>query len=955
MGLGASEHIGKILVDPRDANTVWIAAQGPLWSAGGDRGLYKTTDGGTSWTKVLDISEHTGVTDIAFDPRDPDVVYAAAWQRRRHVWTFVAGGPESALYKTTDGGESFRKITAGLPEVDLGRIGLAVSPIDADIVYLIVEAADKKGGFFRSADRGESWEKRSDHATSGNYYTEIVADPHRLDRVYSMDTFLQVTDDGGTTFRELGENNKHVDNHAMWIDPANRDHFLAGCDGGLYETFDGAKSWKFAANLPVTQFYKVAVDDSLPFYRVYGGTQDNFTLGGPSRTLSAHGILNSDWSSVTTGDGFQPRIEPGDPDVVYAEAQHGALVRVDLKTREETYLPPVAEPGDDPLRWNWDSPLLISPHSKTRLYFAAQRVYRSDDRGDSWTPISADLSRRLDRNLLPVMGKVQRADAVAKNASTSFYGNVVALAESPEVEGLLYAGTDDGLVHATEDGGKSWRKIESFPGVGEFAYVRKLEPSRHAPDVVYAAFDRHKMGDFAPYLLKSTDRGRSWKSIASNLPARGTVYVVVEDPVDPELLFAGTEFGLWASQDGGASWFELSGGLPTIQVRDLVVQERESDLVAATFGRGFYILDDLAPLRFAAGRKLDAEATIFPVRPAVAFVPYQQLGYRGKGFQGDAFYAAENPPAGAVFTIHVKEELMPAKKARQKREEELEKEGKTPPYPTLAELRAEAAEEAPAQFLVVRDEAGTIVRRIEAPVEKGIHRVAWDLRYPAPDPARLEPVKIVNAYSSIPQGPMAAPGRFTVSLERRVAGKTTVVAVPEPFEVRALGATGLTAPDRKALERFLRDAAALQRAVLGTSRLVADTKTRIALVQKAIDESAAPTSALADEARRIAERLRALEIRLDGDAAIARRNEPTPPSLADRAGHIVYAHWSSTSAPTGTSRRQYELASGELAAIVTELRPLVETELPALEAQLDSVGAPWTTGRVPAWPPAPQP
>jgi photosystem II stability/assembly factor-like uncharacterized protein len=954
VGLKRTEHIGKILIDPRDANVVWVAAQGPLWSAGGERGLYKSVDGGKSWSQVLKISDYTGVTDIVFDPRDPDVVYAAAWQRERKVYAMVSGGPESALYKTTDGGKSFRKLTKGLPKVELGRIGLAVSPIDPDVVYLILEAADGESGFFRSTDRGESWSKQSKHSTSGNYYSEIFADPHKFDRVWSVDVFLQVSDDGGKTFREAGETNKHVDNHAVWIDPENRDHLLVGCDGGLYESFDGAATWRFFTNLPLTQFYKVEVDDSEPFYRVYGGTQDNFTLGGPSRTLSANGILSQDWEMLTGGDGFQPRVEPGNPDIAYALVQYGVLIRVDRKTHEETYVAPLPEPGEPPLRWNWDSPLVISPYSPQRLYFAAQKVFVSDNRGDDWRAISGDLTRQLDRNQLPILGKIAKADSVAKNQSTSPYGNIVALAESRLEEGYLVVGTDDGLIQISENAGATWRKLEQFPGIPERAYVRRAEPSRHQKDTIYAAFDNHKMGDFKPYLLKSPDRGRSWSAITKGLPERGNIYAFYEDPVDPELLFVGTEFGLHVSQDGGKSWFALKGGLPTAQVRDVTVQARENDLVIATFGRGFYVLDDMTPLRRlnsdAAKRRLDSEATLFPVRPALAYVPFQQLGYRGKGFQGENLYAAENPPFGAVFTLHLKSELMTLKKARQEREKELEKANKTPPYPSHDDFRAEAAEEAPKQFLVVRDADGEVVRRLDAPTAKGLHRVAWDLRYPAPNPAKLEPPRIVNAYSFIPQGPMAAPGRFTVSLERRQHGQTRVIAGPEPFEVKTVAATSLTAPDRVALEKFLTDASALRRAALGASALVSEALERIAFAKRALDDSEANDSALADEARAIEKKLKALEITLDGDAAIARRQEPTPPALTDRANYIADVHWSSTSAPTGTAKRQYELASAELAKVLAELKPLVENDLAGLEKKLDSVGAPWTPGRVPVWP-----
>jgi len=950
-GLGDSGHIGRILIDPRDADVVWVAAQGPLWSSGGERGLYKTTDGGESWKLVLEISKDTGVTDIAFDPRDPDTVYAAAWQRRRHVWTMTSGGPESALYKTTDGGKSFRKLTRGLPEGDLGRIGLAVSPIDPDVVYAILEATEDGSGFYRSADRGESWEKRSGHATSGNYYVELVADPHRFDRVYSMDTFLMVTDDGGSSFRELGEWNKHVDNHAMWIDPADRDHYLVGCDGGVYESWDGAKKWRFLANLPVTQFYKVEVDDAKPFYNVYGGTQDNFSLMGPSRTRSANGILNADWEILTSGDGFQARAEPGGR-VAYALAQYGSLVRIDLATREETYLPPLGEPGEAPLKWNWDSPLVLSPHSPTRLFFAAQKVYRSDDRGDSWRPVSGDLTRQIDRNTLPIFGKPPRVDMLALHGSTSPYGSVVALAESPVVEDLLYAGTDDGLVQVTEDGGGSWRKVDSVPGVGEFAYVRKLTPSRHDANVVYAAFDRHKMGDYAPYVLASPDRGRSWRSIASNLPKRGTAYVVIEDPVDPDLLFVGTEHGLYASQDRGASWFRLTGGLPTAQVRDLAIQEREGDLVVATFGRGFWILDDLSPLRFAKQRPLDAPATIFPPRPAEGYVPYRDLGYPDKGFQGDALYAAANPPFGATFTVHLEKDLESLAEVRRTKEKQLLEKGEDPPFPSHDALRAEADEEAPLNLLVVRDADGAVVRRVEAPASKGIHRVTWDLRWPAPNPARLEPYTIVNAYSYVPEGPLAAPGRYTASLEQRRLGETTTLAGPVLFEVRPLAATVLTATDRAALETFLQEASALQRVTLGASRYLGDALERVALVAKALASSPAADTTLLDEAARIRAALLELERRVDGDAAVAAHNDPVPPALVDRSSYIVSTHWSSTSAPTATARRQLELAGGELTGVLADLDRLVARDLAALEAKLDAAGAPWTPGRLPVWPPA---
>jgi len=435
VGLENSEHIGKILIHPDDGDVVYVAAQGPNWSSGGDRGLYKTTDGGESWTQILDISEHTGVNEVHMDPRDPDVLYATAWQRRRHVWTWISGGPESALYKSTDAGETWEKVTRGLPEGDVGRIGLCVSPADPDYVYAMVEASDDEGGFFRSTDRGGSFEKMNDYHTSGNYYVEIFCDRFDRDRIVSMDTWAMVTDDGGESWSRFGELSKHVDNHALWQDPADPDHYLNGNDGGIYETWDRAKTWQFKPNLPITQFYRVGLDSDTPFYNIYGGTQDNFSLGGPSRTISQHGIVNSDWYVTNGGDGFFSAIDPTNPDIVYAESQYGGLVRFDRASGEIVYLQTSENPGEPALRWNWDAPLLISPHDNTRLYHAANRVFRSDDRGDHWVAISPDLTGQYDRNQWQVMDRYWGMDAVARNTSTTIYGTIVAMDQIDPLSG----------------------------------------------------------------------------------------------------------------------------------------------------------------------------------------------------------------------------------------------------------------------------------------------------------------------------------------------------------------------------------------------------------------------------------------------------------------------------------------------------------------------------------------
>ncbi|MCH9650476.1 MAG: glycosyl hydrolase [Deltaproteobacteria bacterium] len=950
VGLENSEHIGKIVIDPRDSDTVFVASQGPLWSDGGDRGLYKTTDGGETWKKVLEISDKTGVSDLVYDPRDPDVLYASTYQRRRHVWTLINGGPESAIYKSTDGGEHWRKLESGLPKGDVGRIGLAVSPPNPDVVYAVIEATGEKGGFFRSTNRGETWEKRSSYVSgSPQYYQELIADPVDVDRVYSMDTWSQATVDGGKTFFKVGDAAKHVDNHALWIDPQDPEYLLMGCDGGIYESFDRGITWDYKANLPVTQFYKIAVDNDVPFYHVYGGTQDNFTLGGPVRTPTAHGITNADWYITVGGDGFQPRIDPDDPNIIYSQSQHGVLVRFDRRTGQRIDIQPQAGAGEPPLVWNWDSPLIISPHSGSRLYFGANKLFRSDNRGDSWTAVSPNLTRELDRNQLPVMGEVWSIDAVAKNRSTSIYGNLVALDESPQVEGLIYAGTDDGLVQITEDGGEVWRKVERVTGVPENTYVNDLHASLHHSDTVYAAFNNHKQGDFSPYLYRSSDRGRTWVSISGDLPARGSVYAIEEDHVDPKMLFAGTEFGVFFTLDGGGQWIQLEGGIPTIAVRDLAIQRQENDLVAGTFGRGFYVLDDYSPLRLSSPQALEAEAALFPVKKTWMYIEAEPLGLPGKSFQGGAFYTAPNPPFGATFTYYLKEGLETREKARQKEEKEAREAGEPVSYPSWDALREEDREPEPTIVLTVKDDQGTVVRRLTGPVSAGFHRVAWDLRLPAPDPVSLETLDRSNPFQSFPIGPLALPGTYSVSLAKQVGGEITALGEPQTFEATPLGTASLPEADRRELLAFEKKTARLYRAVAGASEAAAEAKNRLAYLHKAILETPGADDSMGQEASRLENRLDDLLILLEGDRVVARRYEATSPSIYQRVATVIQGHWTTTTVPTETHRQAYRIAAEAFGPWLKDLRILIEQDLTKLEDRLEDVGAPWTPGRLPRW------
>jgi len=951
LGLKDSEHIAKILIDPRDSNVVLVAAQGPLWRSGGDRGVYRTEDGGKTWKAILTIDDDTGVTDIVRDPRDPDLLYAAAYQRRRHIWTLINGGPGSGIWKSTDGGTIWKKLENGLPKEDMGRIGLAIAPSRPDTVYAIVEAANKAGGFFRSTDQGGSWEKRSSYmTTSGQYYNEIFVDPKIETRVYSMDTWMQVTEDGGKTFRKVGEKFKHVDNHVLWIDPADTDHLISGCDGGLYESWDRGATWAWSENLPLAQFYKVALDEATPFYNVYGGTQDNNTVGGPSRTKTVHGILNADWYITTGGDGFQTAVDPKDPNIVYSQAQHGALVRYDRRNGETIDIQPQAGAGEPGLRWNWDSPLIISPHDHKRLYFAAQRVFRSDDRGDTWRPVSGDLTRQTDRNKLKVMGRVYSVDAVAKNASTSFYGNIVALSESPKKEGLLAVGTDDGLIQISEDGGGAWRSTGTFSGVPDESYVSRVVFSSHDAGTMYASFDNHKKGDFKPYLLVSRDTGRTWRSISGDLPERGTVYALAEDPGSADLLFAGTEFGVYFTVDRGAHWIQLKGGLPTQQVRDLAIQAQANDLVLATFGRGFYVLDDYRMLRGVTEDSLGKEATLFPVRDAWMYIPASPNGGREKGFNGDRFFTAPNPPFGAVFTYYLKDELKSLRKTRLDAEKEKQKKGEDTPYPTWDALRAEDREEAPAIILTVSDHDGHVVRRLTGPVTAGFSRVAWDLRYPAFDPTNISPPE-PDPWDRLPVGPLAAPGRYSVALAKRVDGVITPIGSPQTFEAVPIGTASLPAADRAALVDFEEKTGRLQRVVLGAQKALGEAQTRIDNLKKAIADTPGAAAKLQTDLRAIELRLKDVDLQLNGDSTRSSRNEPTPPSIVDRVQTVVTGGWDATSAPTATQRRNYEIAATEFKPVLEKLRALVLVDLAKLESAAEAAGAPWTPGRVPDWKP----
>lgn len=951
MGLKESEHISKIMVHPENSDIVWVAAQGPLWNKGGERGLYKSTDGGNTWKKTLGDDEWTGVTDIIIDPRNPDWIYAATWQRHRNVAAYMGGGPGTAIHRSKDGGETWEKLSKGLPTSNMGKIGLAISPQKPDIVYAAIELDRRKGGVYRSVDRGASWEKRSDAvsgATGPHYYQELYASPHQFDRIYLVDVRMQISEDGGKTFRTMKEEHKHSDNHALAFRADDPDYLLVGTDGGIYESFDLAQNWRFIANLPVTQFYKVALDDSEPFYNVYGGTQDNNTQGGPSRTDNEHGIRNSDWFITLFGDGHQPATEPGNPEIMYSEWQEGNLMRVDRTTGEIVYIKPQPDEGEDYERYNWDAPILVSPHAPTRIYYASQRVWRSDDRGDTWQTISGDLTRNQERIELPIMDKTWGWDAPWDFLAMSNYNTITSLAESPQQEGLIYAGTDDGIIQVTEDGGENWRRIEvgSLPDVPATAFVNDIKADLYDENVVYVALDNHKFGDFSPYLLKSTDKGRSWQSISGNIPDRTLIWRMVQDHKKPELLFAATEFGIYFTINGGERWIKLKGGVPTISFRDLAIQKRENDLVGASFGRGFYIFDDYSVLREVTEEKLQQEATLFSTRIAWWYIPEPILDFGGgKGSQGAAYFSAPNPPFGAVFTYFLSEGYQTAAEQRKEEEKELVKSDQNLPFPGWDEVEQELREQKPKVWLTVKDAQGEVVRRIEGPVSKGFHRVAWDLHYPSPGPVKLSDLPIKSQEGEQPHGLMAPPGTYTVTLSKQVRGEITDISEPVTFEVEKLKEGALPGASPSVAAAFWREVEEMQKASGALSTVIAQSLKRIEAMHIVVSRSLGAPGELDRALFTIREQMLDLDQQLNGNKAKNEVGEKTKPSVSDRLSHAYYGTAYSTYGPTPSHRRSLEIAGNLFQDIKDQVNELVNVDIPELEQQMEDAGAPWLEGQ----------
>jgi photosystem II stability/assembly factor-like uncharacterized protein len=934
-GLKKSEHISKIIVNPKNSQEIWVASQGPLWSSGGERGLYKTVDGGNNWKLVLSSNEWTGVTDLVIDPRNEEILYAATWQRHRNVAAYIGGGEGTALYKSTDGGDTWAKLKHGLPTTDMGKIGLTISPINPDILYAAIELDRKKGAIYRSDNQGNSWTKMSDVVSGGtgpHYYQELVASPHVFDKIYLMDVRVQISEDGGKTFYTMKENDKHSDNHSLTFKMDDPNYLLIGTDGGIYESFDNSENWKYVCNLPTTQFYKLAVDDAEPFYNIFGGTQDNNSQGGPSRTLRTDGIANSDWFVLLGGDGHQPATEPGNPNIVYAQSQQGYLNRIDRTTGEATFIRPQSGIDEPYERNNWDSPILVSHHDPKRLYFGTQRVWRSDNRGDNWKPISGDLTKNEERFTLPIMGKQQSWDAAWDVYAMSTYNTITSLSESAIDENIIFAGTDDGIIQYTKNGGNTWTKmlVSSLPGVPATAFVNDIKTDLHNAEIIYIALDNSKFGDYKPYLSKSTNGGKTWISITNGIPDNALVWRIVQDHINPNLLFLGTEYGIYASINQGENWMKFSQGLPTIAVKDLAIQKRENDLVAATFGRGFYVLDDYSALREVNETSI-SKAQLFKPRKALQYEPTSG----GTSSQGSGHYTASNPDFGALFTYYLPEGYNSEKAKRKKTEKTLKKENKNIPFPGWDTLDQENNEQEATINFVIKDDEGSFVDKISGPYKKGINRTTWNLKRQI-----IASVELDNINNPSSLNVFVNSGIYNVTMFEDVAGKVSQLGNTQYFEVERIRQNVLENPNKNNIDTYIQDLTALKLDVNTLNNRFNNASKKALAFNKALAYVTKDPGTLEIEINKLLKTMHSLKQLLNGYASKEEVGEKDIPTLSSRISVAQTGLNRGTYGPTKMHMESYEMAKGLYNRLKPKMDNFIDIDIPKVEKLLTEAGVP---------------
>jgi photosystem II stability/assembly factor-like uncharacterized protein len=891
-GLKDSHHVGRIAIHPRNPDVVFVAALGHLWGPNEQRGLYRTKDGGRTWEKVLGVNADTGVCDVVVD-QDGRTVFAATYQRRRRGWGFVGGGAGGGLHRSLDGGTTWEKLTSGLPAGNVGRIGIEISKSHPNIVYALVE--HKEGGVFRSDDRGSTWTRQNRLNPRPSYYSQIRVDPKNPDKVWVLG-LVYVSLDGGKTFRSDRTADKvHTDLHALWIDPNNTDHLMLGGDGGLYFSYDGSRAWEFIDNLPIGQYYDVDVDGRDPYW-IYGGTQDNGTWAIPIRTSSQLGITNNDVVNIAYGDGFYVAIDPKDHRTVYANSQSGRAYLVDLDTREEKGIRPVPKDPKEQYRFNWSAPMLMSPHDSKVVYYGGNRLFRTADRGQHWSAISPDLTRNDDWKKLPIMGE-RNADTLSRDDGVSDFGTITTIAESPREAGLVYVGTDDGNVQMTRDGGKTWRDLtEKFrlPGA---RWVSRVLASSHQPGTAYVTFDGHQDDDFKPYIFRTTDFGATWSPIANDIPDGTSVHALAEHPRNANLLFAGTEFGLFVSANAGRNWVRMEGTLPRVRIDDVLINARDNDLILGTHGRSIIVLDDLSMLEHVTPAVLTEAVHLFPARTATEYYMMRALPSPG------AFkFSGPNPEEGAPVTYYLKDDPPPSQKTMSTTSTTATTATTTSPTPA-------AASTVTIQIL----DKGTVVRELQGPDRKGFNRVVWDLRHPlAFAPGDDE------SWFGPPRGPLVVPGRYTIKLRARGRELT------ENVDVRVDPRAG-TNPDALQ-QRFTasRDLNELGRAYFDAAAAVDAMDKQVQAINAALKDKPgiADVTAAVDE---VSKKLSGVKEKFTTSFGTSLRFR-----IIDLLGQLQ----ASTTAPTEAQLTALAQITDELTEAITRVNALMTNDLPGLEARL---------------------
>ena len=901
MGLRRTLHISRIRIHPRDPDIVYVAAVGGLWGPNPERGVFKTTDGGETWEHVLALDDDTGAIDLIMDPGDPNTLLAAMYQRRRTPWGFNGGGPGSGIYRTLNGGGSWERVDQGLPEGDLGRIGLDVYRRDGSLIYALVEG--RRGtGLYRSKNRGDSWEFLSDNNPRPMYFSLIRIDPNNPERIYTGGQNLMRSDDGGRTFTSEGARNVHLDHHALWIDPSNSNHLLMGSDGGISTSWDGSETWRFYDNLPIAQFYEIGFDTRAPYW-VCGGLQDNGSWCGPTNTLDNQGIRNADWLNVGGGDGFYVHVDPLEPSVLFSESQGGRLTRMDLNTGERASVAPSPQASlgegapprrdrstDDPpdederiYRTNWNTPVVMSSHDRNTIYFGAQMLMRSTDRGQSWEQISPDLTYDIDRATLEIMGELPSDSMVAMHDGTRTYSTLTTVGESPMNPDVIYTGSDDGRLMGTRDGGDTWSDLTpNLPiDLPDNTYVSRVVASNEREGRIYATFDGHQTADFTPYVYMSNDYGATWSRISSGLP-NWSVNVFIEHPAADRLLFVGSEVGVFVSIDRGAHWRPLMNELPTVPVDDIKIHPLTNDLVIGTHGRGIWVMPDVSPLE-ALSRVDDLVAGpyLFPVQSVTDWKTF-----RFQEWTASAEFRLPNPEPGARIRYWLPD-----------------------PGPALSPDSAAAPVE-----IHIFDSSRREVRTLEGPSTPGAHEVTWDLRI---EPAyELEEGETVGRRQAGPDGPKVLPGVYQVELEvdgTTMSGDLVVSMDPRlavsPLDLQArqtalMAIHGLQGP--------IHELGMAVRRIEGQLKSVRDLLSEAADTPPSIDEEVDTIAGALDDISSGMNRLGVGALRLSVEA--------------------------STSRPTEDQLQGIDRAWADAPGVIERMNALITDRMPALYRMLDQAG-----------------